>query len=96
VILGYGLFTGALGFHYGAERLGAMVIPTGGGFTGRQLMLMEDLGTTVFTSTPSYALYLAEEIRKRNIRHKLKLRLAILGGEAWTEEMRKEIEEALD
>ena len=96
VILGYGLFTGALGFHYGAEALGAMVVPTGGGFTGRQLMLMEDLGTTVFTSTPSYALYLAEEIRKRNIRHKLKLRLAILGGEAWTEEMRKEIEEALD
>ncbi|GAB6280156.1 MAG: hypothetical protein STSR0007_02100 [Thermovirga sp.] len=63
VILGYGLFTGALGFHYGAERLGAMVVPTGGGFTGRQIMLMEDLGTTVFTSTPSYALHLCEEIR---------------------------------
>lgn len=95
VILGYGLFTGALGFHYGAERLGAMVIPTGGGFTSRQIMLMEDLGTTAFTSTPSYALYLAEEIGKRGIRDRLNLRLAILGGEAWTAEMRDRIEEAL-
>jgi len=95
VILGYGLFTGALGFHYGAERLGAMVIPTGGGFTGRQIMLMEDLGTTAFTSTPSYALYLAEEIEKRGIRDRLNLRLAILGGEAWTAEMRDRIEESL-
>jgi len=95
VILGYGLFTGALGFHYGAERLGAMVVPTGGGFTGRQIMLMEDLGTTVFTSTPSYALYLAEEIEKRGIREKLRLRCAILGGEAWTSQMRECIEEAL-
>ncbi|MFP4483039.1 MAG: phenylacetate--CoA ligase family protein [Thermovirgaceae bacterium] len=95
VILGYGLFTGALGFHYGAERLGAMVVPTGGGFTGRQIMLMEDLATTVFTSTPSYALYLAEEIEKRGIRDRLNLRLAILGGEAWTAQMRDRIEEAL-
>ncbi len=95
VILGYGLFTGALGFHYGAERLGAMVVPTGGGFTGRQIMLMEDLGTTAFTSTPSYALYLAEEIKKRGIREKLRLRCAILGGEAWTSKMRERIEEAL-
>jgi len=95
VILGYGLFTGALGFHYGAEKLGAMVIPTGGGFTGRQLMLMEDLGTTVFTSTPSYALHLSEEVRKNGLRKKLRLRLAILGGEAWTEKMRDRIESEL-
>ncbi len=95
VILGYGLFTGALGFHYGAEQVGAMVVPTGGGFTGRQIMLMEDLGTTVFTSTPSYALYLAEEIDRRGIREQLKLRTAILGGESWTGEMRGHIEEAL-
>ena len=95
VILGYGLFTGALGFHYGAERLGAMVIPTGGGFTGRQLMLMEDLGTTVFTSTPSYALHLCEEVGKNGLREKLRLRLAILGGEAWTEQMRDRIESEL-
>ncbi len=95
VILGYGLFTGALGFHYGAEKLGAMVIPTGGGFTGRQLMLMEDLGTTVFTSTPSYALHLCEEVRKSGLREKLRLRLAILGGEAWTEQMRDRIENEL-
>lgn len=95
VILGYGLFTGALGFHYGAERLGAMVVPTGGGFTGRQIMLMEDLGTTVFTSTPSYALHLCEEIRKNGLTGKLRLRLAILGGESWTEEMRDRIEREL-
>ncbi len=95
VILGYGLFTGALGFHYGAEKLGAMVVPTGGGFTGRQLMLMEDLGTTVFTSTPSYALHLCEEVRKNGLSGKLRLRLAILGGEAWTEQMRERIEREL-
>ncbi|HCP07964.1 MAG TPA: phenylacetate--CoA ligase [Synergistaceae bacterium] len=92
VILGYGLFTGALGFHYGAEGLGAMVVPTGGGFTERQLMLMEDLGTTVFTSTPSYALHLCEEIKDKGTRERLRLRLAILGGESWTEEMRERIE----
>lgn len=95
VILGYGLFTGALGFHYGAEAVGAAVVPTGGGFTDRQLTLMEDLGTTVFTSTPSYALHLCEEIEARGIRDRLKLRLAILGGEAWTEAMRDEIESRL-
>jgi phenylacetate-CoA ligase len=72
-----------------------MVVPTGGGFTSRQIMLMEDLGTTAFTSTPSYALYLAEEIEKRGIRDRLNLRLAILGGEAWTAEMRDRIEESL-
>lgn len=95
VMLGYGLFTGALGFHYGAEAVGAAVVPTGGGFTDRQLTLMEDLGTTVFTSTPSYALHLCEVIEARGIRDKLKLRLAILGGEAWTEAMRDEIESRL-
>lgn len=95
IILGYGLFTGALGFHYGAEKIGAMVIPSGGGFTDRQLLLMEDAQTTVFTSTPSYALYLAEKIVKHNLRSRLNLRLAILGGEAWTEDMGHQIEEML-
>ncbi len=95
IILGYGLFTGALGFHYGAEQLGAMVIPSGGGFTDRQLLLMEDAGTTVFTSTPSYALYLAERIEKENLRARLRLRLAILGGEAWTEDLGEQIENML-
>lgn len=96
VILGYGLFTGALGFHYGAEALGAAVVPTGGGFTERQLLLMEDLGTTVLTSTPSYALHMAELIRERNIRDRFPLRMVILGGEAWSEAMRERIEKELD
>ncbi len=96
VILGYGLFTGALGFHYGAEAIGAAVVPTGGGFTERQILLMEDLGTTVLTSTPSYALHLAELIRERNIRERIPLRMVILGGEAWSEAMRERIEKELD
>lgn len=96
VILGYGLFTGALGFHYGAEAIGAAVVPTGGGFTERQLLLMEDLGTTVLTSTPSYALHLAELIRERNLRDRIPLRMVILGGEAWSEAMRERIEKELD
>lgn len=96
VILGYGLFTGALGFHYGAEAIGAAVVPTGGGFTERQLLLMEDLGTTVLTSTPSYALHLAELIRERNLRDRIPLRMVILGGEAWSEAMRDRIEKELD
>ncbi len=96
VILGYGLFTGALGFHYGAEALGAAVVPTGGGFTERQLLLMEDLGTTVLTSTPSYALHLAEIIRERSLRDRFPLRTVILGGEAWSEAMRERIEKELD
>ncbi len=96
VILGYGLFTGALGFHYGAEAIGAAVVPTGGGFTERQLLLMEDLGTTVLTSTPSYALHLAELIRERDLRDRIPLRMVILGGEAWSEAMRERIEKELD
>jgi phenylacetate-CoA ligase len=95
VILGYGLFTGALGFHWGAERLGSMVVPAGGGFTERQLLLMEDLATTVFTSTPSYALHLAEVIAASDLADRLSLRLGIFGAEAWTEEMRCRIEEGL-
>lgn len=95
VVLGYGLFTGALGFHCGAERLGALVVPSGGGFTERQLLLMEDLSTTAFTSTPSYALHLAEVIKAAGIRDRLSLRLGIFGAEAWTEEMRLRIEEDL-
>ena len=95
VVLGYGLFTGAMGFHQGVERLGAMVVPAGGGFTERQLLLMEDLATTVFTSTPSYALHLAEVIEAAGVRDRLSLRVGIFGAEAWTEEMRLRIEEGL-
>ncbi|MCF7934751.1 MAG: phenylacetate--CoA ligase [Synergistales bacterium] len=95
VALGYGLFTGALGFHWGAEALGAMVVPSGGGFTERQIMLMEDLGTTVFTSTPSYALHLAERIRDMEGVGELSLRIGIFGAEAWSEGMRSRIEKDL-
>jgi len=94
VALGYGLFTGALGFHWGAEELGALVIPSGGGFSERQALLMEDLGTTAFTSTPSYALHLAEVLQSEK-RKNLQLRLGIFGAEAWTEEMRTHLEESL-
>ena len=90
---GYGLFTGGLGFHYGGERLGAAVIPASAGNTKRQLMLIEDLGTTVVTCTPSYALILAETAQEMGIDLiSNQLRLAVCGAEPWTENMRAEIE----
>ena len=90
---GYGLFTGGLGFHYGGERLGAAVIPASAGNTKRQLMLIEDLGTTVVTCTPSYALILAETAQEMGIDlTSNQLRLAVCGAEPWTENMRAEIE----
>lgn len=89
---GYGLFTGGLGFHYGAEKIGATVIPISGGNTERQLMLMQDFGSTVMTCTPSYAVYLAEEIKERGIKDKVKLRIGIYGAEPWTENLREKIE----
>ena len=93
---GYGLFTGGLGIHYGAERLGATVIPISGGNTKRQLMLMEDFGTTVLTCTPSYSLQLAEVADEMGIdMSKMKLRIGILGAEPWSDEMRIEIEQRL-
>lgn len=93
VALGYGLFTGGLGLHYGLENLGALVVPLSSGNTERQLMLMQDFESTILLSTPSYALYLADEIEKRNIdKSKIKLRLALFGGEGHTEAMRKKIE----
>ena len=96
VAYGYGLFTGGLGLHYGAERIGASVIPISGGNTKRQLQIMKDLGTTVLACTPSYALYLAEEMAELGIaRSELKLKAGIFGAEPWTENMRKEIEERL-
>ena len=88
---GYGLFTGGLGFHYGAEQVGAAVIPISGGFTERQLMVFRDLGSTVLCSTPSYALYLAEALEEARIAAKdLKLRVGFFGAEPWTEGMRAE------
>ncbi len=94
VAYGYGLFTGGLGLHYGGEKVGAAVIPISGGNTKRQLMLMEDFGSTIIACTPSYALYLAESLREAGIdRNRLKLRVGILGAEPWSDNMRQEIEE---
>lgn len=94
VCFGYGLFTGGLGIHYGLEKLGATVIPASTGNTQKQITLMQDLGTTVIAATPSYALHLYEEIVKLGIDPKsLNLKVGVFGAEAWTEELRTEIEE---
>ena len=93
---GYGLFTGGLGFHYGAELLGAAVIPTSGGFTDRQLLALQDLGSTVLCCTPSYALHLAEAIEEAGLRPgDLRLRVGFFGAEPWTEAMRDAIQARL-
>ena len=92
---GYGLFTGGLGFHYGAEALGAAVVPVSGGFTERQLVALQDLGSTVLCCTPSYALHLAEAIEEAGIpAEDLRLRVGFFGAEPWTEAMRDAIESA--
>ena len=97
VAYGYGLFTGGLGLHYGAEKMGAMVIPMSGGNTQKQIMLMQDLGSTILACTPSYALYLAETMEEMGIdRKSLKLEAGIFGAEPCTEAMRREIEQRLD
>ncbi|HPC90291.1 MAG TPA: phenylacetate--CoA ligase [Methanothrix sp.] len=91
----YGFFTGGLGVHYGIERVGAMAVPSGVGNTERQLEIMMDFGVTVLHCTPSYALYLAETAKARGLVDKLKLRIGCFGAEPWSEEARKELEEAL-
>lgn len=95
VCFGYGLFTGGLGAHYGAEAIGATVIPTSTGNTQRQIQTMVDFGSTVLCSTPSYAMYLAEAIEASGKRNDLKLKAGIFGAEPWTEEMRAVIESKL-
>ena len=96
VSYGYGLFTGGMGIHYGAEELGAVVIPMSGGNTAKQLMIMRDFGSTVLCCTPSYALYLGESLAEAGIsKDDLKLRIGVFGAEPWTEKMRKEIEARL-
>jgi len=96
IAYGYGLFTGGLGAHYGAERIGASVIPISGGNTKRQITIMKDFGTTVLACTPSYALYIAETMAEMGIdRSELKLKYGIFGAEPWSEAMRREIEEKL-
>jgi len=93
---GYGLFTGGLGIHYGAEKLGASVIPVSGGNTKRQIVIMKDFGPTILTSTPSYALHLAEVAEELGVSFKeLKFKYGIFGAEPWSERMREEIERKL-
>ncbi|MGB0129979.1 phenylacetate--CoA ligase family protein [Chlorobium sp.] len=96
VAYGYGLFTGGLGLHYGAEKIGASVIPISGGNTKKQLQLMEDFGSTAIACTPSYAAYLGEALIEEKIdRKNIKLKAGIFGAEPWTEEMRAQIEQLL-
>ncbi|MGC9151650.1 MAG: phenylacetate--CoA ligase family protein [Microbacter sp.] len=96
VSYGYGLFTGGLGIHQGAQKIGATVIPASGGNTKKQLQIMHDFGSTVLACTPSYALYLADTMKEISMNpEELKLRRGIFGAEPWSEEMRKEIEKKL-
>jgi phenylacetate-CoA ligase len=96
IAYGYGLFTGGLGIHYGAEKIGATVIPISGGNTQRQLQLMQDFGSSIIACTPSYALFLAEAMTEAGILpDSLKLKAGVFGAEPWTEEMRREIEDKL-
>ena len=92
---GYGLWTAGIGFQNGAERLGAMVIPMGPGNTEKQLQMMQDMGSTVLCSTSSYALLLSEEIEKRGIKNKIKLKKGVIGSERWSDKMRNTIATSL-
>lgn len=93
---GYGLFTGGLGLHYGAEKLGATAIPASAGNSMRQLQMFKDFGSSIICMTPSYAISLIELMKENNIsKDELKLKAGVFGAEPWTEEMRKEIEAGL-
>lgn len=96
VAYGYGLFTGGLGLHYGAEHLGATVIPMSSGNTKKQITMLEDFGATALACTPTYALHLAEEITGMKKLGNMKLKRAILGAEPWTDEMRNTLERMLN
>ncbi len=92
---GYGMFTGGLGAHAGVQRIGATVIPTSSGNTQKQMQLMFDFGTTAFACTPSYAMFVAEQLEKNGLINSLRLRVGIFGAEPWTENMRRELEQKL-
>ena len=92
---GYGLWTAGIGFQLGAERLGAMAIPMGPGNTEKQLQMMQDMGSTVLCSTSSYALLLAEEIEKRGIKNRIRLKKGVIGSERWSQKMRDRISSSL-
>ena len=94
VSYGYGLFTGGLGIHYGAQKVGARIIPASGGMTQRQIKLMKDLGSTILACTPSFAVYLAETMVQEGVnpRKDLKLKKGLLGAEPWSDKIRERIE----
>ena len=95
VSYGYGLFTGGPGLNGGSHKLGSLTLPMSSGNTDRQIQFMTDLGSTILCCTPSYAAYLAETICEKGLRDKIKLKAGIFGAEAWTEEMRRDIEDKL-
>jgi phenylacetate-CoA ligase len=96
IAYGYGLFTGGLGFHYGAERLGAAVVPVSGGFTERQVQLITDFKPDIIAVTPSYMLAIADEFERQGLRARdSSLRIGMFGAEPWTESMRAEIEQRM-
>lgn len=96
VAYGYGLFTGGLGLHYGSEELGCMTVPVSSGNTKRQIQLLKDFGATTLCCTPSYALYLADELKNCGLKaDDLSLKQGIFGAEQWTQEMRREIQKKL-
>ncbi|BBF42132.1 phenylacetate-coenzyme A ligase [Lachnospiraceae bacterium KM106-2] len=95
VSYGYGLFTGGLGLHYGAENLGATVVPMSSGNTKKQIRMMRDLGCSAIACTPSYLLHIAEVMEEEKVQNDIKLKCAILGGEPWTDQMRDDIERKL-
>lgn len=95
VCYGYGLFTGGMGLHGGSHKVGSLTLPMSSGNTDRQIQFMCDLGSTILCCTPSYAAYLGESIMERGLRSEIKLKAGIFGAEAWTEEMRKDIEKTL-
>ncbi len=96
IAFGYGLFTGALGLHYGLEKIGATVVPTSSGNTEKNLMLMKDFQTTALVATPSYAQYIGELAKEMGVLGDLNLRLGLFGSEGCTEEMRTQIEKTLN
>ena len=95
VAYGYGLFTGGSGLHGGSHKAGCLTLPMSSGNTERQLMFMTDLGSTILCCTPSYAAYLAESIEEQGLKDQIKLKAGIFGAEAWTEDMRRNIENKL-
>ena len=95
VAYGYGLFTGGMGLHGGGHKVGCLTLPMSSGNTDRQLQFMEDLGSTILCCTPSYAAYLAESIHERGLQDKIHLKAGIFGAEAWSEDMRHDIENKL-